>query len=325
MAFLLRRVAFYIAAFLVAASFNFMLPRLMPGNPVDVMFAQAGTALPPESLEALKATFGFLDAPLPVQYLRYLGSVFTWDLGLSVKFHPLSVNEVLLRALPWTLLLVVFSSLLAFTVGTLGGIHAAWRRGGRFDSVGAPGAVMLQAVPPLVTSLLALALFAVQLRWLPTGYAWFPLLDPGWTWEFTGSVISHAVLPVGTLALAQVGGYLITMRNSMINLLGEDYITLGTAKGLDDRRLRLAYAARNAMLPTVTSFAMTLGSVFGGALVTEVVFNYPGLGYTLYQGITARDYPLIQGQLMLMTCAMLGANFAADLICLALDPRLRRA
>jgi len=325
MAFLLRRIGFYVAAFLVAATFNFLVPRLMPGDPVDVMFAQAGTALPPESLEALKATFGFMDEPLPVQYLRYLGSVFTWDLGLSVKFHPLSVNEVLWRALPWTLFLVLTASALAFAAGTLAGIHAAWRRGGRFDSVGAPAAVMLQAVPPLVVSLVALYLFGIALKWLPTGYAWAPLLDPGWTPEFLGSVAAHAVLPVVTLALTQLGGYVVTMRNSMINLLGEDYIVLGTAKGLDDRRLRMAYAARNAMLPTVTSFAMTLGAVFGGALITEVVFNYPGLGYTLYQGITARDYPLIQGQLLVMTLAMLTANLAADLVCLALDPRLRRA
>jgi len=324
MHFLARRVGFYIAAFLIAASINFLLPRLMPGNPVDVMFAQAGGTLTPESLEALKATFGFLDEPLPLQYLRYLGSVFTWDLGVSLKFYPLTVNDVLLRALPWTLLLVLGSALLAFGLGTLGGIAAAWRRGGTFDSIGAPTALVVQAAPPLVTSLLAVYLFGVHLKWLPTGYAWEPLLDPGWNTEFIGSVLTHAILPVGTLALAQVGGYLVTMRNSMIGLLGEDYVTLGIAKGLPDRRLRYAYAARNALLPTVTACAMTLGAVFGGALITEVVFNYPGLGYTLYQGIVARDYPLIQGQLLVMTLAMLTANFAADLATLALDPRMRR-
>jgi peptide/nickel transport system permease protein len=324
MPFLLRRIGFYIAAFIVAATINFLLPRLMPGNPVDVMFAQAGTALPPEAMAALKLTFGFVDEPLPLQYLRYLGSVFTWDLGLSIRFHPLSVTDVLLRALPWTVLLVISSSLLAFSIGTLGGIAAAWRRGEWFDSLGAPAALILQSAPPLVTSLLAIYLFGIQLKWLPTGYAWEPMLDLGWSAAFIGSVALHAILPVTTLALAQVGGYLVTMRNSMIGLLGEDYITLGTAKGLSDARLRYAYAARNALLPTVTSFAMTLGAVFGGALITEVVFNYPGLGYTLYQGITARDYPLIQGQLLVMTLAMLTANFLADLANVVLDPRLRK-
>jgi peptide/nickel transport system permease protein len=325
MGFLLRRIAFYIAAFLVAATFNFLLPRLLPGDPVETMFAQSGTALPPESMAALRATFGFIDQPLPLQYLRYLSSVFTWDLGLSIKFHPLSVNEVLLRALPWTLLLVLTSSLLAFAVGSLAGMRAAWRRGGAFDSFGAPATLMLQAVPPLVTSLVALYVFAIELRWLPTGFAWGPDLDPGWNWAFAGSVLQHALLPVVTLAIAQVGGYLITMRNSMINLLGEDYIVLGTAKGLSERRLRTAYAGLNALLPAVTSFAMSLGAVFGGSLITEIVFNYPGLGYTLFQGIAARDYPLIQGQLLIMTMAMLAANFTADLLCVLIDPRLRRA
>ncbi|MEA1649184.1 ABC transporter permease [Nitrospirillum sp. BR 11164] len=325
MSFLLRRAGFYVVAFIVAATFNFLLPRLMPGNPVDIMFAQAGTVLPPESLEALKATFGFVDGPWPVQFGRYLASVFTFDLGLSVRFHPLTVNAVLMQALPWTLLLVLTSSLIAFLLGSALGVRAAWRRGGAFDSFGAPAALMIQAVPPLVTSLVALFVLSIRLKWLPTGYAWAPELDPGFTLAFIGSVLVHAGLPILTLVVAQIGGYLVTMRNSMINLLGEDYITLATAKGLSDGRVRYAYAARNALLPTVTSFAMTLGATFGGALITEIVFNYPGLGYTLYQGITARDYPLIQGQLMLMTLAMLTANFAADLLCLALDPRLRRA
>ncbi|OYQ34888.1 peptide ABC transporter permease [Niveispirillum lacus] len=324
MAFLLRRVGFYVAAFIVAATFNFLIPRLMPGNPVDIMFAQAGGTLPPEALAALKETFGFIDQPWPAQFVTYLKSVFTWDLGLSVKFHPLTVNEVLLRALPWTLMLVLTSSLIAFAIGSLAGILAAWRRGGRFDSIGAPIALMMQAMPPLVTSLLALFVFAIYWPVFPTGYAYDPEIDPGFSLEFFCSVFEHAFLPIVTMALAQVGGYLITMRNSMINLLGEDYIVLGTAKGLSDRRLRMAYAARNALLPTVTSFAMTLGASFGGALVTEVVFNYPGLGYTLFQGITARDYPLIQGQLLIMTLAMLTANFIADVLYVALDPRLRK-
>jgi peptide/nickel transport system permease protein len=323
MAFLLRRIAFYVAAFLVAATFNFLLPRRLPGDPVETMFAQSGTALPPESMAALRATFGFIDQPLPLQYARYIASVFTWDLGLSIKFHPLTVNEVLWRALPWTLLLVLTSSLVAFSVGSLAGVAAAWRRGGRFDSFGAPAALMLQAVPPLVTSLVALYVFAIEFKVLPTGFAWGAELDPGWNFAFMASVAQHAILPVITLALAQIGGYLITMRNSMINLLGEDYIVLGTAKGLGDARLRFAYAGLNALLPAMTSFAMTLGAVFGGSLITEIVFNYPGLGYTLFQGIAARDYPLIQGQLLIMTLAMLGANFIADLLTLALDPRLR--
>ena len=138
-------------------------------------------------------------------------------------------------------------------------------------------------------------------------------------------MIANAVMPVFALVFSNLGGYLITMRNNMIGQLGEDYVVMGTAKGLSDARVRYNYAARNALLPSITAFAYTLGHILGGSLVTEVVFNYPGLGNTLYLGIIARDYPLIQGQLLIMTLAILTANFVVDLIYVLLDPRLRRA
>ena len=323
MGFLLRRLAFYVVAFFVAACFNFALPRLMPGDPVDIMFAQADASLPPEAQAALRATFGFVDGPLSAQFWAYLQSVFTWDLGISVKFYPLPVADVLGRAVVWTLFLVGTSTLIAFALGTVLGIVAAWWRGGRFDSLVSPLSLVLQSVPAVVVSLLALFAFAVSLRWLPPGYAWAPELDPGWSLAWFGSVLTHAVLPLATLTVVQIGGYLVTIRNSMINLLGEDYITLGRAKGLSEARLMLMYGARNAILPMLNSFAITIGAVMGGSLITEIVFNYPGLGNTLYQGIIARDYPLIQGQLLIMTLCVLAANFIADLANYRLDPRLR--
>ncbi|RED53757.1 ABC transporter permease [Aestuariispira insulae] len=325
MGFLLRRVLFYLVAFLCAATFNFSIPRMMPGDPIAMMFSQAGTTLPLESLDALRATFGFIDAPLFTQYLHYLKSVFTGDLGLSIKFFPLSVNEVIGRALPWTLFLVGLSTLMAFAIGSWLGIRSAWRRGGRVDRIATPTSLVLQSVPPVVVALIFLYGLSVALDLFPSGYAYSPDLDPSFSWAFIASVAEHAVLPVISLTLVQVGGYLITMRNNMINLLGEDFITMGRAKGLSDARLRYNYAARNALLPSITSFAMTLGIVLGGSLITEIVFNYPGLGYVLFQGILARDYPLIQGQLMIMTAAMLSANFIADVLYVYLDPRLRKA
>ncbi len=323
MGFLLRRLAFYLVAFFVAACFNFALPRLMPGDPVDIMFAQADASLPPEAQAALRATFGFVDGPLPAQFWAYLKSVFTWDLGISVRFYPLPVADVLGRAAVWTLFLVGTSTLIAFALGTALGIVAAWWRGGRFDSLVSPLSLVLQSVPAVVVSLLALFVFAVSLRWLPPGYAWAPALDPSWSLAWFGSVLQHAILPLATLTVVQIGGYLVTIRNSMINLLGEDFITLGRAKGLSEVRVMLMYGARNAVLPMLNSFAITIGAVMGGSLITEIVFNYPGLGNTLYQGIIARDYPLIQGQLLIMTLCVLAANFIADLANYRLDPRLR--
>ncbi|KRB01251.1 peptide ABC transporter permease [Devosia sp. Root685] len=325
MTFLLRRLAFYLAAFIAAATVNFFLPRLMPGDPIQIMFASAGSELSLENLNALKLTFGFIDAPLGEQYLRYLQSVFTGDLGRSIKYFPLPVTELLGRALVWTLGLVGIATLFSFCLGTFLGVMAAWRRGTIFDSIVSLTAICSSSVPAVVVSLIMLFVFGYQLGWFPNGYAADPLLDPGFNWTYISSVIHHGTLPMLTMIIVLTGGFAVTMRNNMINLLGEDYIVMGRAKGLADNRVMLWYAARNALLPTVSSLAIALGTVLGGSLVTEVVFNYPGLGNTLYQAIIARDYPVIQGQLLIMTGAMLIANFAVDLSYVLLDPRLKKA
>ncbi|NBJ12872.1 ABC transporter permease [Microvirga arsenatis] len=325
MSFLFRRLGFYLAAFLAAATVNFFLPRLMPGDPIEIMFSSAGGDLSVENLEALKLTFGFVDGPLWQQYLTYLQSVFTGDLGRSIKYYPLPVTELLGRALIWTVGLMGTATLISFTLGTVLGIMAAWRRGSAFDVVFSVGAIMATSMPAMVLSLMALFFFGFELNWFPTGYAADPALDPAFSWQYVSSVVRHGILPVLTLSIVLTGGFLVTMRNNMINLLGEDYIVMARAKGLSNSRVMFWYAARNALLPTVSSLAIAMGTVLGGSLVTEVVFNYPGLGNTLYQAILARDYPVIQGQLLIMTLAMLTANFIVDISYVLLDPRLRSA
>ena len=325
MAFLLRRLAFYLAAFLVAATINFFLPRLMPGDPIQIMFASAGSELSLENLNALKLTFGFIDAPLHEQYFAYLQSVFTGDLGRSIKYFPLPVTELLGRALVWTVGLMGIATVIAFSLGSLFGVFAAWRRGRLIDSVISLTAIFSSSVPAVVVSLIMLFVFGYTLGWFPNGYAADPLIDPAWNWEYISSVLYHGTLPMTTLVFVLMGGFAVTMRNNMINLLGEDYIVMARAKGLSDNHVMLWYAARNALLPTVSSLAIAIGTVLGGSLVTEVVFNYPGLGNTLYQAIIARDYPVIQGQLLIMTGAMLISNFVVDLSYVLLDPRLKKA
>ncbi|RYE83913.1 MAG: ABC transporter permease [Hyphomicrobiales bacterium] len=325
MAFLLRRLVFYLAAFIAAATINFFLPRLMPGDPIQIMFSGAGSDLSLENLNALKLTFGFIDAPLGEQYLAYLKSVFTGDLGRSIRFFPLPVTDLLGRALIWTLGLVGIATLVSFTIGTFLGVMAAWRRGTLFDTVVSLSAIFSSSVPAVVVSLIVLFAFGYTLGWFPNGYAADPMLDPAWNWAYISSVLYHGTLPMLTLVVVLIGGFAVTMRNNMINLLGEDYIVMGRAKGLSDRNVMLWYAARNALLPTVSALAISLGAVLGGSLVTEVVFNYPGMGNTLYQAILARDYPVIQGELLIMTAAMLTANFLVDLSYVLLDPRLKRA
>jgi peptide/nickel transport system permease protein len=325
MAFLLRRLVFYLAAFIAAATINFFLPRLMPGDPIQIMFAGAGSNLSMENLNALKLTFGFIDAPMGQQYLAYLQSVFTGDLGRSIKYFPLPVTELLARALVWTVGLVGSATIVSFILGTLLGVMAAWRRGTRFDAVVSLLAILSSSVPAVVISLTSLFVFGYRLGWFPNGYAADPMLDPAFSWTYISSVLHHGTLPMLTLVFVLTGGFAVTMRNNMINLLGEDYIVMGRAKGLTENRVMLWYAARNALLPTVSSLAISIGTILSGSLVTEVVFNYPGLGNTLYQAILARDYPVIQGQLLIMTAAMLVSNFVVDLSYVLLDPRLKKA
>jgi peptide/nickel transport system permease protein len=325
MAFLLRRLGFYLAAFIAAATINFFVPRVMPGDPIQIMFAGAGSNLSLENLNALKLTFGFIEAPIGEQYLAYLKSVFTGDLGRSIRFFPLPVTDLLARALIWTVGLVGVATLVAFAVGTLLGVMAAWRRGTVLDTIVSLSAIFSSSLPAVVVSLITLFAFGYTLGWFPSGYAFNPMLDPALSWEYVSSVIYHGTLPMLTLVIVLTGGFAVTMRNNMINLLGDDYIVMGRAKGLSDRHVMLWYAARNALLPTVSSLAIALGAVLGGSLVTEVVFNYPGMGNTLYQAILARDYPVIQGVLLIMTAAMLAANFVVDLSYVLLDPRLKKA
>ena len=325
MAFLLRRLTFYIAAFLAAATINFFLPRVMPGDPIEMMFASAGSELSLEKLNALKLTFGFIDAPLGEHYLRYQQSVFTGDLGRSIKYFPLPVTELLARALVWTVGLVGIATLVSFALGTMLGIMAAWRRGTPFDTVVSVLAIFLSSVPAVVVSLITLFVFGYTLGWFPNGYAADPMLDPAFNWAYASSVLYHGTLPMLTMVILLTGGFAVTMRNNMINLLGDDYIVMGRAKGLSDSNVMIWYAARNALLPTVSSLAIAVGAVLSGSLITEVVFNYPGLGNTLYQAIIARDYPVIQGQLLIMTGAMLVSNFVVDLSYVLLDPRLKKA
>lgn len=325
MAFLLRRLVFYLAAFIAAATINFFLPRLMPGDPIQIMFSGAGSNLSMENLNALKLTFGFIDAPIGQQYLAYMQSVFTGDLGRSIKYYPLPVTELLGRALIWTLGLVGSATIISFVLGTLLGVMAAWRRGTLFDTIVSLLAIFSSSVPGVVISLTMLFVFGYTLGWFPNGYAADPMLDPEFGWTYISSVLHHGALPMFTMVVLLTGGFAVTMRNNMINLLGEDYIVMGRAKGLGENQVMLWYAARNALLPTVSALAISVGTILGGSLVIEVVFNYPGLGNMLYQAILARDYPVIQGQLLIMTSAMLVSNFVVDLSYVLLDPRLKKA
>ena len=326
MGFFLRRLSFYLVALLFAATLNFAIPRAMPGDPVTMMFANASVQVTAERIEAMKKLLGFDEAQVWYQqYFTYIKSILNWDLGISIKFYPQTVTEILGGAVDWSMFLAGSAVIMAFCIGSVLGIFAAWKRGSKYDAFVSPGMLVIQAVPPVVIAMLVLFTFGMGLKWFPTSYAYTPGTLPDWTsWAFYKDVLYHAVLPLLCATAIQIGGFLISMRNNMINLLNEDYITMAKGKGLNENRVVFNYAARNAMLPSVTALSMALGMAIGGQLIVEIIFNYPGLGTVMLNAIHARDYQVLQGQLLIMTLFMLFFNFLADLLIVALDPRLRK-
>jgi peptide/nickel transport system permease protein len=323
MRYLLRRLGFYLLAAWVAITLNFFLPRLMPGDPATALFGRFRGRLGPEALEALRETFGLTEAPLLSQYLTYLGHVLRGEFGISVAYFPAPVSQVIGSGLVWTLFLAGTAVVLSFLVGTLLGIASAWWRRGWLDTILPPTLVFVGAFPYFWLAMVALFVFGFTLGWFPLGHAYGDDLTPTFDLAFLADVARHAVLPVGTVVLVTLGGWLLSMRNTMISVLGSDYVNLAWAKGLRPARVVFRYAARNALLPSVTGFGMALGFVLGGSLLTEIVFSYPGQGYLLLQAVRSQDYPLMQGIFLVITLAVLGANWLVDLVYLWLDPRTR--
>jgi peptide/nickel transport system permease protein len=320
---ILRRLGFYLIAFWASITLNFLLPRFMPGDPVSRMFARTQGKMQPEQIDALRKLLGVDDRPIWEQYIDYLHNIVTGNMGISISRFPAPVTEVIAAQIGWTLLLGGTALVIAAVVGNLLGILAAWRRGGAIDSALPPVLIFIGSFPYFWLAMGALYLFGVILGWSPLRHAFSDGVEPGFTWEFLSDVGAHLVLPALTIVLVSIGGWMLGMRNTMIATNSEDYITMAEAKGLRPGRIMLRYAARNAMLPSVTSFGMSLGFVVGGAMLTEVVFAYPGVGYQLLNAVQGLDYPLMQGLFLTITAAVLLANFLVDILYVRLDPRVR--
>ena len=325
MRYILQRLGFYLFAAWAALTLNFFLPRLMPGDPATALFARFRGRLAPEALRALRETFGLTDAPLLSQYGTYLAHALRGDLGISIAYFPSPVSQVIGTGLAWTILLAGTAVLVSFVIGTLLGVASAWWRRGWLDTWVPSALVFLGAFPYFWLAMVALYVLGFTLRWFPLGHAYGDDLTPSFSAGFVADVLRHAALPVGTVVIATLGGWLLSMRNTMITILGSDYVNLARAKGLAPSRVMMRYAARNALLPSVTGFGMALGFVLGGSLLTEIVFSYPGQGYLLVQAVRSQDYPLMQGIFLVITLAVLGANWLVDLVYLWLDPRTREA
>jgi len=301
------------------------LPRLAPGDPAASLLSRMSGQMTPEQINALRVVYGVnTRVPLFQQYLRYLGQLAHGNLGLSTTYFPTPVTAVIKSAMLWTLLLGSLAVLIGFIIGVSLGVLVAWRRATVVDSIVTPSTVFMASVPYFWLATAVVFIFGTKLNWFPVQHSYSDTAIPSFSFGYVGDVVYHAFLPVATIVLVSVGNWLIVMRSTMISVLSEDYITMATAKGLSTFTIAVKYAARNALLPVITSAGIAVGFIVSGALLTEIVFSYAGVGYLLYNAVEGLDYPLIQGLLLIITAGVLGANLIVDLVYILLDPTVRR-
>jgi peptide/nickel transport system permease protein len=321
MRWLLERVGQYILVLWVALTLNFFLPRIAPGDPVRYLVGNQAEITPEQRAQIL-SQYG-LDRPLIEQYGLYWSGILQGDLGHSVRFGG-PVAEILMERLPWTLLLVGSATVLSALIGILAGTVAAWKRGSVRDTGLMVTVLSLEAMPGFWIGMILISIFAVSLGWFPS-FGAVSVAGSGGGLGFVLEVIHHMVLPVLTITLATTGSLFLLSRASLLTTLGEDYTLMAEAKGVSERGVIFRHALRNALLPVYTNLTLSLGTLVSGAVVVETVFAYPGLGRLIYEGVLARDYPLLQGAFLLVTVGVILANLLADLTYPLLDPRVRRS
>jgi peptide/nickel transport system permease protein len=321
--FLIRRLGFYAITAWAAITINFILPRLMPGDPVEAVMSRYEGQISPQASDALAVAFGLNNhQSIWAQYWQYLSNLFHGDLGLSFTYFPTPVSQVIAHSLPWTVALLGIATLLGSGLGTLLGVVAGWKRGTWMDAI-MPAGAFLRGIPHFWFGLVLITVVGLGLGWFPVSGGYDPTLTPSFSGQFLANAAYHSVLPAVTVVLGSLAAHMLIQRNMMVTAVSEDYVTVAEAKGLNPRRVMFNYAARNAILPAVAGFAMELGLVVSGALLVEKVFSYPGVGFVMFQAIHNQDFPLLQAILLVTTLAVLGANLLADLAFFVLDPRTR--
>lgn len=323
-----RRIVMVVAVVWAAATLNFFIPRIAPKNPIAEKLTQlAGTSgVDPTKIQEMSQAFGArfgLDQPLLTQYLRYIGDMARFDFGQSITKYPARVSDLIGEALPWTLGLMITTTLLAFLIGTLLGAAAGWYRNSALLSVVSPIIMVFSAIPFYLLGLVLIYIFASRLGWFPVSGGYGLTSVPEWSWDFTFEVLQHATLPALSILIASVGTWAIGMRGMMVTVQGEDYMTFAEAKGLKPSRLFYRYGMRNALLPQVTALALYFGQIVTGAVLVEIVFAYPGLGSLLLDSIKLFDFPTIYGIVFILTLTVALSMLLVDLLYPLLDPRAR--
>lgn len=326
MKFYVRKFTFYLITLWAAISLNFLLPRLIPGDPATILISKmfrAGNPTQEQINAVLSLLGGTTDMSLWEQYIDYWQRIFTWDLGISfTTFTP--VTELIGSALPWTLGLVGLATIISFLIGIIGGAVIGWKRGTWLDHV-IPATTLMQSIPYFWVAMVMVFVFSTNMGWFPNVWAYdaYGFTGPEWSWDFIKSVIHHGTLPAITIIISAVGGWLLGMRNMMVSTLSEDFITTAEAKGLRPRRIMWAYTVRNAVMPSIAGFAISLAFVVAGSVVMEQVFSYPGIGKLLISSVRDNDFALMQGVFLVITLTVLVANFLMDMFYGLIDPRAR--
>lgn len=321
------KAGWYALAFVVALLLNFLLPRLLPGSPVDTLVAQAAAGgAQGETMQRIHTAyiteFG-LDRPLWEQFVVYVANMLRGDFGVSFGLYPARVESLVGDALPFSIGLQLPAILVGWVIGNALGAVAAYRRGW-FDRGAFVSSLFLSAIPYYLLALLLLYVFAVVFPLFPTSGGWGFGHTPHLSVSFAGELLRHGFLPFLSLVLVFVGGQAIGMRAMSIYELGSDYVNFARSFGIRDRTI-VGYVFRNGMLPQITGLALSIGTLVGGALLTEIIFSYPGIGTLLFRAIRQNDYPVIQAVTLLIIVVVLVANFLVDVAYGFIDPRIRAA
>ena len=322
-----QKIIWYLITLIFAVALNFVLPRLMPGDPVSAIAGQAAEGM--TDAQAIKKVydeyiekFG-VNQPMPVQFATWLKGAVQGDFGVSFSQYPRTVADIIKSSVGWTLALQLPAILLGWLLGNLLGAVAAYIKG-VFDKAILPAFLFISNVPAFGMAVILLTIFGVTLGWAPTSGAYGYDLIPNMSWTFVKSVFSHYQLPFWSIVLTTIGGQAIGMRSMSIYELNADYVKYSRFLGIKDRKI-VGYVFRNAMLPQITGLAMSLGTMMGGALVSEIIFSYPGIGTTMMSAIKGNDYPLLSACTLIITIMVLVANLLVEIIYGVIDPRIKAA
>lgn len=322
-----KKILWFVITFVVAVILNFVLPRLMPADPVAAITGKLAQGMTDASAvqeiyQRYQKEFG-TDKPMIQQFFLFVKNALRGDFGTSFSQYPRSVSDIIGSAIPWTIALQLPAILVGWLLGNVLGALAAYIRKG-FDKILMPVTMFLSAIPAFGMAVILLVVFAIQLKIAPTSGGYSFDMIPNLSWSFVWSCITHYQLPFWSIVLVSIGGQAVGMRSMSIYELNADYVKYARFLGIKDRKI-VGYVFRNAMLPQVTGLALSLGTMIGGALVAEIIFSYPGLGSTMYSAVTAADYPLISATTLIITIMVLLSTFILDIVYGFIDPRVKAA